>query len=434
VIEQIEIGKLFPHPDNPRKDLGDLTELAASIKANGVLQNLTVIPIEGGYRVIIGHRRLAAAKLAGLEELPCTICDMTPQQQVSTMLVENVQRSDLTIYEQACGFQMMLDFGDSVEALAQETGFSESTIRRRVKLLELDNKELKKAIERGASLTDFAKLEEILDPARKKSVLKTIGTNNFANALQSALDAQLRAEEEAKILEWLESFAAKVDKNNGYVRVAGYSYYNKQHETPADADKVRYYYLNEGTGNYGYFVLLRERTPEDGAPKAGMDEVNKVREARRRELLEITKKAYVLRRDFVIGYNGKKTPLESMRVVLRLACEYSGFGEIDLIEFSSMLGIEGTLNDNGDWDPEEVMAAVMEKFKGNAARVYFIFAYCACGDNKNAGYVHQWREEHVSNEALDMLYDLLISEGYQMSDEEKALQNGTHELFQGGTT
>lgn len=119
-LAYIPVSKLYPHPDNPRKDLGDLTELAESIKANGVLQNLTVVPnmvvgeISGdvwqrGYKVIIGHRRLAAAKLAGLKELPCVVVEMTEREQMSTMLTENMQRSDLTVYEQAQGFQMMLD-------------------------------------------------------------------------------------------------------------------------------------------------------------------------------------------------------------------------------------------------------------------------------------------------------------------------------------
>ena len=73
-IKYIPVSKLWGHPDNPRKDLGDVTELAESIKVNGVLQNLTVVPLFGeitkkwdgeSYRVIIGHRRLAAAKLTG---------------------------------------------------------------------------------------------------------------------------------------------------------------------------------------------------------------------------------------------------------------------------------------------------------------------------------------------------------------------------------
>ena len=106
-IKYIPVSKLWRHPDNPRKDLGDVTELAESIKVNGVLQNLTVVPLIGeitkkwdgeSYRVIIGHRRLAAAKIAGLTELPCIVAEMTEKEQLSTMLVENMQRSDLTFY------------------------------------------------------------------------------------------------------------------------------------------------------------------------------------------------------------------------------------------------------------------------------------------------------------------------------------------------
>ena len=108
-ITYIPIRQLYPHPDNPRKELGDLSELAASIKENGVYQNLTVIPghylgkqeyiarciADGGaasaaeaawtpkavwssedYTIIIGHRRAAAAQQAGLYELPCAIVEM----------------------------------------------------------------------------------------------------------------------------------------------------------------------------------------------------------------------------------------------------------------------------------------------------------------------------------------------------------------------
>ncbi|MFQ8761819.1 MAG: ParB/RepB/Spo0J family partition protein [Intestinimonas sp.] len=141
-ITYISVKELHPHPDNPRKDVGDVSELAESIKANGVLQNLTVVPntvtgeITGdtwqrGYKVIIGHRRLAAAKLAGLEELPCVVVEMSEREQLSTMLTENMQRSDLTVYEQAQGFQMMLDMGDTVEDIAEKSGFSTTTVRRR---------------------------------------------------------------------------------------------------------------------------------------------------------------------------------------------------------------------------------------------------------------------------------------------------------------
>ena len=82
-------------------DLGDLTELAESIRVNGVLQNLTVVPADGKapgkYYVVIGNRRLEASMIAGVMELPCVVSDMDQKTQVATMLEENMQSADLTV-------------------------------------------------------------------------------------------------------------------------------------------------------------------------------------------------------------------------------------------------------------------------------------------------------------------------------------------------
>jgi len=196
LLVMLPVDKLLPHPDNPRKDLGDLTELADSIKANGIFQNLTVVPVDANWEtftVVIGHRRLAAAKLAGLQEVPCVIANMDAKTQVRTMLMENIQRSDLTVYEQAQGFQMMLDLGDNVEAIAKKSGFSQSTVRRRIKLLELDHQKFKASVERGANLMDYAELDKIDDPELKNEVLDAIGTNNFRMTLNNAIDKEKTA-------------------------------------------------------------------------------------------------------------------------------------------------------------------------------------------------------------------------------------------------
>ena len=101
-LVEIPLTSISPHPQNPRKDPGDLTELAESIRTTGILQNLTVVQNEDyTYTVIIGHRRLAAAKLAGLKTAPCAVVEMSEDDQLATMLTENMQRSDLTVYEQA---------------------------------------------------------------------------------------------------------------------------------------------------------------------------------------------------------------------------------------------------------------------------------------------------------------------------------------------
>jgi ParB/RepB/Spo0J family partition protein len=139
-IVMIRREQLHPHPDNPRKDLGDLEELRESIKEHGIMQNLTVVPDKDGYKILIGHRRFAASE-GILEELPCVISEgLTDREQVGIMLCENMQRSDLTVFEQAHGFQMMLDLGDTVEVISQKTGFSKQTIKHRLEISKLDKK------------------------------------------------------------------------------------------------------------------------------------------------------------------------------------------------------------------------------------------------------------------------------------------------------
>ena len=149
-IQMIPIAQLKPHPDNPRKDVGDITELIDSIKKNGIMQNLTVVPVYGvpteqdgtQYYILIGNRRYAAAKEAfGLSgvDLPCQVVkNLSRAEQVSIMLEENMQREDLTIGEQAHGFQMMLDLGETVESIAEKTGFSKTTVKHRIELAKLD--------------------------------------------------------------------------------------------------------------------------------------------------------------------------------------------------------------------------------------------------------------------------------------------------------
>ena len=160
------------------------------------------------------------------------------------MLVENMQRSDLTVYEQAQGFQMMLDFGDSIESIAEKSGFSQSTIRRRVKLLELDQEQFQAAESRGASLADYLELDKIKDPERKNRVLREIGTENFKYTLKSAIDEEAREKRIAKICAVLDTFAAKVETQTGYRYVTCINNYQAANDDlkPDDADKEEFFY------------------------------------------------------------------------------------------------------------------------------------------------------------------------------------------------
>lgn len=178
-IVMIPREQLHPHPDNPRKDLGDLKELADSIVEHGIMQNLTVVPegdglIDSGeYKILIGHRRFAASE-GVLDELPCVIAEgLTDREQVGIMLCENMQRSDLTYLEQAHGFQMMLDLGDTIETIAEKTGFSKATVKHRLAINELDPealKEVNKCFQ--PTISDFIALEKVKDVDRRNEILR----------------------------------------------------------------------------------------------------------------------------------------------------------------------------------------------------------------------------------------------------------------------
>lgn len=442
MIQNIEITKLRPHPDNPRKDLGDLTELAESIKVKGVLQNLTVVPwfskITGvgaddpkqqkelGYIVVIGHRRLAAAKLAGLTVVPCVISNMSFREQIETMLMENMQRSDLTIWEQAQGFQMMLNFGDSINDISERTGFSESTVRRRVKLLELDADKFKQSVNRGGTLQDYAELEKIESHELKNSVLNKIGTPNFKWELQHAIEKEKSEKNMSILITELKKFATQIDDSNNSLQHVK-TYYSSQDPSvtiPEDAETAEYVFV---VSKYGYVGLYKKGTNEQQKPS--LDPKYQQYCVHGKQFAELAERAYNLRRDFVLGYHGaKKHAKDIMDFLLRALLD--SYFDFDVDEFLGMLGIERPA------EPEEneptAYDLIAEEYAVCPERIILLAAYCIANDSAQKKYytpAGSYTYKHAVNETLDLIYDCLEKLGYEMSDEERALRDGTHELF-----
>jgi len=434
MIQNISIEKLHSHPDNPRKDLGDLSELAESIKANGIFQNLTVVPWfskitgvgcddpkqqeEMGYTVVIGHRRLAAAKLAGLTEVPCAISNMKHREQVATMLSENMQRADLTVYEQAQGFQMMLNLGDTMNDIAERTGFSSTTVRRRVKLLELDPEKFKASAERNVTLMDYAELEKIEDIELRNKVLDSIGTSNFKYELQKAVDKEKSDKNMAIYVEKLNTFATQIDNSSGMRYVD--SYYlsrNDEIKTPDDSGEVEYFYL---ISNYGYITLYKKdvETEEDTAAI----EKRELQKARYNALGEISKRAYSLRHEFVKSISNTKAK-KSMGTIIEYSIKsmLESYCDIEPDDYASLLDI--TLSE----DDDAVIEELTQCLPAQPERYMLLAAYCLL-DNDRANY-YNWDCSHRENADLDQVYDFLATLGYELSDEEQAMRDGTHELF-----
>jgi ParB family chromosome partitioning protein len=440
-IRNIEIIKLHPHRDNPRKDLGDMSELAESIKSKGILQNLTVVPwndanpgegitgeaYEDAFTVIIGHRRLAAAKLAGLIEVPCVVTKMSKHDQVATMLLENIQRSDLTIYEQAQGFQMMMDLGDSVNEIAERTGFSKVTVQRRIKLLELDANKFKKSVERGATLMDYAELDKIKDVKRKNKVLDYIGTSDFKWQLNSAIEEEQRPIRKEKLIKELDEFAKRAKDSKGLEYVTGFYNFNKHDwKKPKDSNKTEYFYTVDQSN-----ITLYKKPEKASAKKLSPEE--KAFHEKEAQIKDLTARAYEMRYEFVKDFTAtKEYSKEIAKFVIKQLLAYGSF---ETNQLQKMLGIEmpDNLKNKNYWSPAEIFELISGEYSKNPERVMLITAYLRTGDCKSNKYYSatSWDNKVAfqKNENLDGLYDALIELGYEMSDEERELKDGSHKLF-----
>ncbi|PYS22529.1 MAG: hypothetical protein DMF72_13010 [Acidobacteria bacterium] len=126
----LPIDKLDPNPDQPRTEIGDLTDLTASIKEKGVLEPLLVKPtLSGRWMIIAGERRWRSAQSAGLEEVPCIEMDVDDAEVAEIALIENMQRKDLTPWEEADGLRALCErFGYTHEEVARKVGKSRSTV------------------------------------------------------------------------------------------------------------------------------------------------------------------------------------------------------------------------------------------------------------------------------------------------------------------
>lgn len=142
-VTVIRLEDVVPNPRQPRLEFDPqaLEDLAASIKAQGVLQPILVRPAKGashGYELVAGERRLRASKLAGLTEIPALVREVTDEQSLALALIENLQRENLNALEEAKGLDQLIGtFNMSQEALAQKVGKSRSAVANSLRLLQL---------------------------------------------------------------------------------------------------------------------------------------------------------------------------------------------------------------------------------------------------------------------------------------------------------
>jgi ParB family chromosome partitioning protein len=178
VGRMIPIEKLTPNPHQPRSDLGDLSDLVASIREKGVLEPLLVRPsdVGGRYMIISGERRYRASLEAGLKEVPCIELDVDDREALEIALIENLQRKDLDPFEEAEGLQALAErFGYTHEQMARRIGKSRTSITEALALAAMpaDIRELC----RRADIKSKSTLLQIVrqgDPEKMRRLLEQI--------------------------------------------------------------------------------------------------------------------------------------------------------------------------------------------------------------------------------------------------------------------
>ena len=445
------------HPENPRKEIGDIAELTDSIKANGILQNLTVVPKpddEGKYLVVIGNRRYEAGLGAGLTEFPCVISDMDHTKQLETMLIENMNRSDLTVYEQAKGFEQLTLAGYSVNDIAEKTGFSQSTVRRRINLCQYDERTVKEAFEKQATFEDFERLNKIKDEESRASVAKFLGSSNFGWYLQQGIKEERKKEREVIVLEAIKDIARKAEQDERYWQFdevcvinlctnaedfsGMYDDIEKAKQLPK-LDNGEYVYFRNYADN---LIICKPSEISEPAPKPeNKDKYKKERE----EIKSLISDMYARHMEFIENYNKKPKSVPG----IALLC-------IDTIsKLFTTDGLEGVsdvdLDDVTDYISEKHFEIYVENadtlsdyYKANILRFY-VQLTTALLNVKNI-YSDLWYREvnqsigysgngnyttysYNRTQKIKIFTDFIEHLGYVMSDEEKQLIDGTHRLY-----
>ena len=139
-VQYIPLGRIRPNPQQPRHSFDEegLAELAASIRSCGILQPLTVRRAWEGYELVAGERRLRAARIAGLREVPCLVAQVGEEDSALLALMENLQRRDLDCWEEAQAIARLISrYGLSQEEAARRLGRAQPTVANKLRLLRL---------------------------------------------------------------------------------------------------------------------------------------------------------------------------------------------------------------------------------------------------------------------------------------------------------
>ncbi len=204
-IQQLEIDKIRVNPNQPRKvfDETELIGLAQSIKENGVLQPITVRTTSNGYELIAGERRLRASKLAGLSEIPSIITEKSTEESAVLAIIENIQRSDLSCFEQGASMVKLMEYYDMTqEQLARKLGIAQCTVANKIRILKLSGEVREKCTEYSFNERQARALLKLPEIRRMEAVEEINRLSLNVSQTEKYIETLLHPSEHRKKKQW----------------------------------------------------------------------------------------------------------------------------------------------------------------------------------------------------------------------------------------
>lgn len=231
-IINVRISEIVPNPSQPRKhfDTAELTSLAKSISQDGIIQPLSVRRIQGGFELISGERRLRAAKIAGLNSVPCIIINLDEQRSAVLALIENIQRSDLNFFEEAEAITKLIStYNMTQEEVAVRLGFAQSTVANKLRLLKLTEEEKQIIVKNNLSERHARAVLKLENSEQRKILLMKIAeggwtvsaTEKYIRNLENENAKKTSYEKRSVMLKDVRLFFNTVNKAVNVMKMAG---------------------------------------------------------------------------------------------------------------------------------------------------------------------------------------------------------------------
>ncbi len=212
-IRMIPSNKIDPNPNQARSELGDLTDLISSIKSKGIIEPVIARQKEDRYELIAGERRFVASKKAGLKEVPCIIMNVNDNEAMEISLIENLQRKNLDIFEEADGLKALKDLYDySHSMIADKIGKARSTITEIINISKIPK-----------DIRDFCKQNNITSSSTLIEIAKLKTKENMLNMVKKIKDKGLKRDDTRELTKEIKGSGKKKSKSK--IKKYVYNYY-----------------------------------------------------------------------------------------------------------------------------------------------------------------------------------------------------------------